>query len=112
MVHISSIQNGVTRYIDAELLPKLSGWKKWTFATMAGLWLTNLPNTFMKVKENSFVKTLGIIDSADQIDIEKIYSELNKQAQKGPIVVEIPLIDKLTLNASDIDTIYRFILEG
>ena len=112
MVHITAVQNGAVKYLDAELLPKLSGWKKWAFGAMASLWLANLNNTFVKIKENQFVKTLGVVDSSDMIDIDKIYTEIYKQAQKGPIVVDIPFIEKLTLNASDVELIYRFILEG
>ena len=112
MVSISAVQNGIVKYLDAELLPKLTGWKKWTFGAMASLWLGNLNNTFAKIKENAFVKSLGVVDSADMIDIDKIYLEIYKQAQKGAIVVDIPFIEKLTLNISDVELLYRFILEG
>lgn len=112
MVRIQSIQNGTLKFIDNELLPKMQGWKKWTFGAAASLWLTNLPNVFQKIKENSFVGSLGIIDESGMINIEKLYAEFYKQAERTPVTFDIPVIGQITLDKTDVEKLYAYIKEG
>ena len=112
MVTIHAVQNGLTKYVDREILSKMQGWKKWTFGAIAGIWLGNFPNTFQKIKSNALVSTLGVIDANDMIDIDKLYNEFSKQAEKGSVMIEIPVIGAVTLNKNDIDTLYLLIQEG
>lgn len=111
MVRIQSIQNGILKFIDNELLPKMQGWKKWTFGAIASLWLSNLPNVFQKLKGNAFVGTLGLIDASDMINIEKLYAEFYKQAERGSVTFDIPVIGQLTLDKSDVEKLYAYIKE-
>lgn len=111
MVRIQSVQNGILKFIDSELLPKMQGWKKWTFGAVASLWLSNLPNVFQRIKGNAFVGTLGIIDESDMINIEKLYTEVYKQAERGPVTFDIPVIGQLTLDKTDVEKIYAYIKE-
>lgn len=112
MVRIQSIQNGTLKFIDNELLPKMQGWKKWTFGAAASLWLTNLPNVFQKIKENSFVGSLGIIDESGMINIEKLYAEFYKQAERTPVTFDIPVIGQITLDKTDVEKLYAYIKEA
>jgi hypothetical protein len=112
MVRIQSVQNGTLKFIDNELLPKMQGWKKWTFGAAASLWLTNLPNVFQKIKENSFVGSLGIIDESGMINIEKLYAEFYKQAERTPVTFDIPVIGQITLDKTDVEKLYAYIKEG
>lgn len=112
MVRIQSIQNGALKFIDNELLPKMQGWKKWTFGAAASLWLSNLPNVFQKIKENSFVGSLGIIDESGMINIEKLYAEFYKQAERTPVTFDIPVIGQITLDKTDVEKLYAYIKEG
>jgi hypothetical protein len=112
MVRIQAIQNGTLKFIDNELLPKMQGWKKWTFGAAASLWLSNLPNVFQKVKELSFVGSLGIIDESGMINIEKLYAEFYKQAERTPVTFDIPVIGQITLDKTDVEKLYAYIKEG
>lgn len=44
--------------------------------------LTNSAEVFNSIKQNEFVKVLGVVDHDDRIDVDKLYAELKKQAQK------------------------------
>ncbi|MBO5969350.1 MAG: hypothetical protein J6S14_12720 [Clostridia bacterium] len=112
MVSIHTVQSGVIKYIDDEILPKLQGWKKWTFGAISGLAVTNLPNTFQKIKGNAFVESLGVVDHEGRIDLNKLYSAFIKQAEKGAVVIDIPVLGGLTVDKTDIDKLYKFIMEA
>ena len=112
MVTLNQVQNGIVRYLDNEICPMLSGWKKWTFGAMASLWMSNATNIFQKAKENTVVQMLGVIDEHDMIDIDKLYREFHAQAQKGATTFDIPIIGALTIGSGDVERLYRYIVEG
>ena len=111
MYSYDKVMNGIAMYIDNEILDKIPGWKKWLVGSGIGMMLSNSNNIFEQIKNNEFVKLLNIIDDYDNIDVENIYKELKKQAQKGSIDVDLPMIGSFRLNDQDVDKLYRFIVD-
>lgn len=109
MYEYNKVINGIAKYIDTEIIDKISGWKKWVVGGGVGVMLSNTTETFNKLKNNEFVKVLNIIDKDDKINVEKIYREIKKQAKKSPATFDIPMIGAVTLNEQDVDKIYDFI---
>lgn len=110
MVTLTQVQQGLTRYVDTELMPKISGWQKWVFGATVSVSLSKISNIFNALKNNSFVKMLEVIDENGNVDIDTIYREFHKQAQSGAITFDIPVINMpLTLNSGDVDKIYHFV---
>jgi uncharacterized protein YfbU (UPF0304 family) len=103
--------NGITKYVDVEIVEKINGWQKWVVGSGLGIALSNSTNIFNKLKENEIIKMLDIIDKEDKIDVDKIYIEMKKQAQKSAITFDVPMLGALTLNEKDVDKIYEFIKE-
>lgn len=112
MVTLNQVQNGIVRYLDNEIIPVINGWQKWVFGALASTALTKTTNIFNALKHNEFIKMLEIIDSNDNIDIDTLYREFMKQAQKGAVTFDVPMIGPLTLNNTDVEKIYRYIKEG
>jgi hypothetical protein len=112
MTSIHAVQSGVIKYIDDEILPKMQGWQKWVFGAGVSLVTANLPSAFEKLKANPLVDALGIIDSDGNIDITKAYRELMKQAEKGSVLITLPIVGSMTINKNDLEKLYRFIMEG
>lgn len=57
---------------------------------------------------NGFVKTLAIMDSEGNVDLEPIMKDLKREIEKkGKLVIEIPMFGKMTFVPADIDDIYR-----
>lgn len=79
---------------------------------MASIWLSNLPNTYNQLKDNLFVKSLGVLGEDGKIDIDKIYREFARQAEKGAVTISMPVVGEFTVNKADVDLLYRLILEG
>ena len=112
MVSMAQVQNGVAKYIDAEIVGKLTDWRKWVIGAGAALMIQDLPATLSRYKENEIVKMLGVIDSDNNVDIDKLYKQFQAQAQKGAITFTAPVLGAVTLNASDVDKLYHFVVNG
>ena len=109
MVSVGKVQQGIGDYINEEFVGKLSGLQKWGVDIAAGLLLVNAADIFNKYKDNDLVKMMGIIDSEDNIDIDKIYYRAKSAAQKGPVTFTMPIVGAVTLNEHDIERLYAHI---
>ena len=112
MVSLAQVQAGVERYIDAEILAKIPDWRKWVLGAGASRILGRSTEIFNQLKSNPVVAAMDVIDDQDQIDIDAIRAEFVKQAQRGAITFDVPLIGALTLNSGDVDKLYSYIVGG
>jgi hypothetical protein len=112
MVTLNQVQNGIVKYLDSEIVPNINGWQKWVFGALASTAMLKTTNIFNALKENLLVKMLEIIDGNDNIDIDTLYREFLKQAQKGAVTFAVPMIGPMTLNHTDVEKLYRYITEG
>lgn len=110
MVAYTKLINGLSKYVDEEIVNKLTGYQKWVIGAGAGIMLNKATNVFNGIKNNPLIKSMEIINEKDEIDIELIYRELKKQAQKGAVTVEVPMAGALTLNEQDVDKLYSMIV--
>lgn len=109
MYNYSQVISGIAKYIDTEIVNKIVGWKKWVVGSGIGLALSNTTEVFNQLKNNEFVKMLGVIDKEDKIDVDKIYKEMKKQAKKSAVTFDMPMIGAITLNEQDLDRMYELI---
>ena len=112
MVTLMQVANGLQKYIEAEILPMVTDWRKWVLGAGASVALSKSGEIFTKLKANPMIAALGVIDSEDRIDIERLHREFAKQAQKGAITLDVPLLGPVTLNAQDVDRLYQYIIGG
>lgn len=109
MYEYNKVISGIAKYIDNEIVEKISGWKKWIIGSGVGIALSNMSEVFNQLKNNEVVKLLNIIDKDDKIDVDKIYKEMKKQAKKSAITFDVPMIGPMTLNGQDVDKMYELI---
>ncbi len=109
MSSLNEVVNGLKKYVDAEILPKVTGWNKWVFGAGVSLMLENSANVFNQLKENPFIKNMGVISKEDEIDIEKLYSVFLEQSKKSAVTFAVPLLGNLTLKSNDIEKLYNLI---
>lgn len=112
MVNLAQVQTGIERYIDNEILARIPDWRKWVLGAGASRMLSRSTEIFNELKLNPIVTAMGVIDDQDMIDIDTIRAEFAKQAQRGAITFNIPLMGALTLDSGDIDKIYNAIVGG
>ena len=113
MVTYNQVVNGMSRYIDQEIVNKMQGLSRWGVGALSGIVLSSKgANIFNTLKANPIIKMLEVIDENDMIDIDTIYAELRKQAEKGSATFDAPMIGTITLTKDDVDKLYRLIKEG
>lgn len=108
MVDYKTFMERLQVYIEHELVPTVTGWQKWIFGMGAGILMQKADKVYASIKDNKILHTLDLIDG-DNIDVDLLYNELIKQANKGPVTIEIPLLGNLTLHRQDVDTLYNYI---
>ena len=108
MYNYNRVINAIARYMDDEIVNKLSGVQRWVVGTGTGLILSKGKEVFNDLRNNEVVKMLHIIDG-DNIDVDTLYGELKKQAQKSSATLNMPMIGTITFNENDIDKIYDLI---
>lgn len=112
MVHKSKVLVGLANYVDAEIVGKMTGsWKAWVIGGATGLAVSRADALIGQLAGNPVVRALGIIDG-ENIDVDAIYAELLKQAQKGSATVTLPAIGSVTFSAADVESLYRHIKEA
>ena len=110
MVHKSKVLTGIASYIDDEIVSKMAGsWKAWVFGSAAGIVVSRADGLISAAANNPTIKALGLIDG-ENIDVDAIYAELRKQAQKGTATLDMPILGPITFSASDVESLYRHIM--
>lgn len=112
MIHYSKIISGLTAYIDAEILSKMTGsLKGWGIGIAAGLAAKRAEQIYYKLRDNPALAVLGLIDG-EMVDIEAIYAEALRMAQRGSATVSVPMIGPVTFGVGDVEALYRHIIGG
>mgnify|MGYP003294770832 CR=1 FL=1 len=112
MVTYNQVANGVSSFVDNEILNKLQGMPKIALGAGTGVMLRRGENLFNALKQQPIVRMLQIVDENDNIDIDVIYEELKKQMENNSITFNVPMIGKITLTQDDVDKLYSLIVEG
>lgn len=112
MVSINRVQTGLSRYLDNEIMPKLSGWQKWVFSAAATAYIADASKVAEKVRSSAALAPLNLIDEANNIDVDKIYKHLRPAAEKCPAPISIPGMGTITLTVSDVDMLYNCIMQS
>lgn len=112
MVTVDRIQRGVSRYLDEQLMPHLSGKDRWIMTGIATLALQKLPQIIQSYTSNTAVQMLGIIAPDGTIDVEAIINSIKPAARKTPADIPIPLTGgSITVTEQDLDMILRYIMQ-
>lgn len=110
MVHKSKVLRGLGSYVDAEIVSKMAGsWKAWLIGGAVGLAAARADALIGQLASNPMVTALGLIEG-ENIDVDAIYAEMLKQAQKSSMTIELPLIGPVTFGVADVESLYRHIM--
>lgn len=113
MVSLNQFKNGVSRYIDTEILTQIGGWQKWVAGAFTSIAIQRAEEIFDSLRNHPFVSMMGIVSEDGMIDIEALHSAFRRQAEQcGAVNIELPLMGSIRLTHDDIDCLYRHIMQG
>lgn len=112
MATLKQFLNGLSKYLDSELLTKVQGINKWIVGAGLSMAIDNGANIFNKLKDNKFIQSMNVIDEDDQIDIDRLYKYFLEQAKKNAVTFNIDYVGAITLKHSDIEKLYTYISEN
>lgn len=110
MVSMTQIENGVARFIDNELAPKIpadgynGGVKR--FALLVGLTYA------IKAKLPALLGTMGATDPNGSVDIEGLIEIARTRIPPEGLRVQVPVINELVFYPADLDLLHRYIMGG
>lgn len=104
-VNIEQLQIGITNYVEQEIAKKAVGFQKFTtyFAIVA--YQNRIPTMLMKLKDNTLIKTLGVYDEDNNVDIDIIYNYAKEAIKHSGQFTLMGII----FNENDIDKLYNYI---
>lgn len=109
MIHYSRVIQGIANYVDNDLVSALKGsWKAWLLGGVAGIAMARAEQLFNSIKDNPVMAALGLVEG-ENVNVDLLYSELKKQAQKGTATAALPVIGLVTFGPSDVDALFRYI---
>lgn len=109
MVHYTRVLQGVTAFVDRELLPALNGsWKAWLLGGMTGIVAAQGEALFNQYKGMPLLTSLRLVDG-ENINIDLLQAEMRKQAQRGTATVSLPIIGPVTFGAADVEKLFTYI---
>ena len=112
MVHYSKVINGLMAYVDKEIVTKMNGsLKSWGVGIVAGLLGKRAEQMFLALREHPILTSLGLVDG-EMVDVEAIYSEALRMAQRGSATANVPMLGAITFSTADIEALYRYIIGG
>ena len=107
---MAQVENGLTRFIDNELAPKIpadgqnGGLKRLGF--LVGL-------TYMVHKQMPTVlKTMGAVDPSGNVDMEGVMLAVKKFMPEDGLRVQVPVVNELVFYPSDVEQIKSYIMGG
>lgn len=110
-MHIDKIKRGVARYVDNEIIGRMTdSTSRWIAGGVAALAINNLGETAIQYEQNPFVAMLGVMKDGD-VDVEAAYQAFApRMVEKVSFV--LPVVGKLTFDRSDLDRLMECIREA
>ena len=106
MVSKEKVCAGISNYLDREIMPHLPPVKAIAAGTAAALYLRQLPALMDKIP-----RSMGISDDSGNVDLEAIRDVLSAKIT-DTVPVDIPMIGRMTFDKSEVDKLYRYIMEA
>lgn len=111
MIPIAQVQEGIVKFIDTEIVPKLSLTEKIVIGAGSGLVAAKLPDV---LSAYPIIATLGIYDAERQeIDIDTLHNAVKPYIGADPVPITIPVVGvTLKMGQREFERLYRCLKEA
>lgn len=106
MVPYEQAVKGFARYVDNEMLPHMSGFKKVGLGAYTALVARNAVQTLKGAAANPAVSLTGVV-APEGLELELLYSAVCERITEN-IQLDIPMIGVFTVSRADVDKLYNY----
>jgi len=100
-MQITQIKDGLIRYIENEMLPKMSGLRKVGMATYVTLAAESAAETVRKYAEHPAIQMLGVVHG-EEVDMGRLFGAIMANYGERQ-TISLPIFGDFTLSRSDIE---------
>ena len=112
-VSFEKILDGIVRFMNEEIIPGMNDWQEVAARIAIGRIYETKENIQTQLAANGLVRAFGIMDSAGNVDAEKLLADLRRELEKkGKLQLSVPGFGKFTFTPADVEKLRRYILEG
>lgn len=104
------IVNGLMRYADKEVIPKLGTGGKWVVGTVVGMAGSKINEVAKELSTNSLAKGIGAVNEDGLFDVDKVIESLQNSANRyGNMSLNVPMLGVMTFTPEDVVKVGRYI---
>lgn len=113
MVTIDRIERGIAKFLDMELAPSLpkEGVSRLVTGAAMAVIVKRVGGMIRGYAGNAAVRGLGVMDAEGNVDIDILWEAVKANFPDAGIRVDIPFGGTVTFRRTDVDTLYRYIVE-
>lgn len=113
MVSIESVERGLARYIDKEIMPaiKTDGIKGFAIGAAASLLVKRGGNLLRTYAQTPMLQQMGLVTADGAVDLDALRDAARDNIPAGGLLVELPMGISLRINTADVDSLYKAIRE-
>ena len=113
LVTIEKCTDGVLRYIENEVIAKISGWQQIALGVAVAYKTRNIYDTVNKIKSNKTVQTLGLINDDGTVDVnilkECVIETVRKHANGRIEIDGGSLLGAFAFNEDDLTQLFNYV---
>ena len=112
MVTIDQALNGLERFANSEIIPRVSDAIGFAVAVLIRMVKNGGKERLLAMRDNFFVRLTGALDEEGNVDIDQLYKCAREEIE-GKKITLFSIKDKdMRFAAADIDKLYRYIQEA
>jgi alpha-L-fucosidase len=104
------VVESTAKWLGDSLYPKMNDIQELIARMVIGRALENEEQIKTALASNGVLKTFNFIDDEGTMDVEELFSDLMREIErKGKLVLNIPLIGKITFTPEDVENLKNYI---
>lgn len=107
MISYTELQTRLARFVDAEMLPHMTGGKRILLGGYAAHATKNAAGMLQAAKDKPLVAMTGAV-SAEGVDVDALFSAVSPYINE-PVTLSLPVVGDFRLDRSDFEKLYRYL---
>lgn len=111
MVSIESIERGMARFVDTEIMPaiKTDGIKGFAIGAAASLLVKRGGNILRSYAKHPLLQQMGLVTADGAVDLDAMRDAAKENIPVGGLQVDLPMGISMRITTADVDNLYEII---